>query len=196
MDIFTLNWCRSWLVRLFGRNELVRASDRLEAAGAAVAAVVVTLAIPIVAAVGTSLTDTWSAGYAQEALNRHPTTATALADARLHEHVHDQTFDVKARWSAEDGIHVDTVDVPDVVRRGDRFEIWVDDRGNHTGPPPPPSRAATEALGWTALTWMALAATMVAAVTGLRRRLECGRHADWDRALEALAGNDGGRANH
>jgi len=196
MDTFTLDWGRSSIVRLLGRNQLVRSSDRLETFAVALAAIAVLVAVPFAAAFGTSVKEARSLTYARQAVSRHETTAMALEDARLHVQLDSQTFDVKARWSAEDGIHVGTVSVPDVVRAGDRFDIWIDADGNNANSPTPPSRAATEAVGSAALSWIAVAAVAAAGVCVLRRMLDRARYADWDRDLNSLAGNDGGRANH
>jgi hypothetical protein len=195
MDTFTLDWGPSWAVRLVGRNQLVRSSDRLESFAVTLAAIAVLVAVPFAAAFGTSVKEARSLTYARQ-VSRHQTTASAVADARLHEQINRQTLDVKARWPAEDGIHVGTVSVPDVVRAGDRFDIWIDANGNYAEAPTPPSRAAAEAVGWAALSWIAVAAVAAAGVYALRRRLDRARYADWDRALKSLAGNDGGRANH
>lgn len=196
MDTFTFNWGRSWAVRLLGRNQLVRSSDRLESFAVALAAIAVLVAVPFAAAFGTSVKEARSLTYARQEVSRHQITASAIADARLHAQLNRETFDVKARWFAADGIHVGTVSVPDVVRAGDRFDIWIDANGNFAEAPTPPSRAAAEAVGWAALSWIAVAAVAAAGVHALRRRLDRARYADWDRDLNSLAGNDGGRANH
>jgi hypothetical protein len=191
-----LDWGRSWVVRLLGRNQLVRRSDRLETFIVALAAIAVLVAVPFAATFGTSVKEAHSLTYAQQAISRHETTAMALADARMHVQFNSQTFDVKARWSAEDGIHIGTVSVPDVVRAGDRFDMWIGGDGNYADAPAPPNRAATEAVGWAALSWIAVAAAVAAGVHALRRRLDRARYADWDRELDSLAANDGGRASH
>jgi hypothetical protein len=196
MDTFTLGWGRSWVVRLLGRNQLVRSSDRVESFAVALAVIVVAVAVPFAAAFGTSVKEVRSLTYARQEVSRHQTTASAIADARLHEQLNRESFDVKARWSAVDGVHVGTVSVPDMVRAGDRFDIWIDANGNAAEPPTPRSRAAAEAVGWAALSWIAVAAVVAAGVHALRRRLNIARYADWDRYLNSLAGNDGGRANH
>lgn len=195
MDTFTLGWGRGWWVRLTGGNPLVRNGDRAEAICIALAAVVLTMAVPVVAALGTSVHDNRSALYAQQALSRHTTTATALADARLHVGVNSQTFDVKAQWSAEGVMHFGTIPAPGMVRAGEHVDMWIDDRGNHVAAAASPSRAATEAVGWSALSWMALAAAVIGAVYGLRRKLRGIRYAEWDRELESLVTNRGERAN-
>jgi hypothetical protein len=195
METFTLGWGRNWLVRLFGRNELVRSSDRLESVVAALAVITVVLAVPVVAAFGTWVKDARSSVYLQQAQSRHETTATAIEDATLHVQVYSQRLLVQARWPADGRIHVATVTPPEMVRAGDRFDIWVDERGNHVGAPSPLGQAASDAIGASVLTWLAAAGVLAAAVSGLHWRLNRSRYRDWDRALAYLAGNDGGRAH-
>ncbi|MDX1890809.1 hypothetical protein [Mycolicibacterium sp. 050158] len=195
MDTWTFDWGRDWLARLLGRNPLVRPSDRLESIVAVLALFAVVVTIPLAAAVGTSVKEARAAVYAQQAVTRHQVTATALQDSRLHGQVTAPTFDLTARWLSADGVHVGTVQVPDVVRAGTQFATWVDERGDATAAPPPPGRAATEAVAWAALSWLVAAVAIAAAVLALHRGLDRARYADWDRDLRALAGNDDGRAS-
>lgn len=119
-------------------------------------------------------------------------TGESAADAETM----DMDAFVKARWSAVDGIHVGTVSVPDAVRAGDCFDIWVDANGNYAEAPTPPSpgrdgggrmgSAVMDRAGSRGGRWGACSSP----------RLDRARYADWDRDLKSLAGNDGGRANH
>ncbi len=195
MDTFTLDWGRSWLVRMFGRNPLVRRSDRVETLAVVVAVIAVVTAIPVAAAFGTSMQESRSATYAREASTHHQTTATALADATVHAEPSSDTYTVKARWSAAaaGGTHVGTISVRDWVDAGDRFDIWTDADGTRAAPPPPASKATTEAVCLAVLMWMVAVGVVVATVDYLRRRLDRARYAEWDRDLDSLAGNDGGR---
>jgi hypothetical protein len=194
MEMFTLDWGRSWFLRLIGRNQLVRSSDRLETLVATLAAIAVFVAVPIAAAFGTSVKEARSSVYAQQALSRHETSATAVESAAVHPQMYTQTFDVRARWAVAGTVHVGTVSVPGMVNAGDQFRIWTDWSGNYTKAPTPTSEAATQATGWAALLWMAVVGAAVAAVYGLHQRLERTRYSEWDRELDSLAGNDGGRA--
>lgn len=194
MDTFTPTWGRGWVARLLGRNELVRRSDRMETLAAAVVASALLLAIPFVAAFGTAIKESRSLAYAEQAVARRQVSGTALTDARLHVLGGGQVFDVPTRWIADDGVHVDAVTVPDMVRAGESVDVWIDRNGNDVGAPTPSGRAATEAVGWAALSWIVLAAVSTAALFGLRRSMNRARYATWDRELLSLTGNDGGRA--
>lgn len=196
MDTFTLGWGRGYVARLLGRNQLVRRDDRWETLAVALVVSALLLAIPVVAAFGTAIKESRSHAYAEQAITRHETSGTALADARLHVRGDSQTFDVETRWIADDGVHVGTVAVPDMVRVGDHVDVWIDRNGNDVGAPSPPGQAAAEAVGGAALSWIALAGAATAGLFALRRALDRARYAAWDRELIALAGNDDGRASH
>ncbi|SBS70434.1 putative conserved transmembrane protein [uncultured Mycobacterium sp.] len=196
MEWYTIGWGRTWLVRLFGRNELLRRSDRVEALVAMLAAIVVVVAIPVAAAFGTSVKENRAAVYAHQVLSRHETTAIAVGNATPHAHAYSQTFDVPARWAAAGAVHLATVPVPKMAHAGDQIPIWTDDSGGYAAPPTPTSYAATEAAGCAVLSWLAAAVVIAAGGYGLHYRLNRSRYAAWDRELKSLAGDDGGRAPH
>ncbi len=196
MEMFTVDWGRSWLVRLLGRNPLVRSTDRWETFAATLAVIAVITAVPIAAAFGTAMKDSRSAVYAQQALNRHETPATALENATLNAQVYTQTFHVRARWAAAGTVHVGTVSAPAMVHPGDRIDIWTDESGSLSRPPIPVGSAGTEAVGWAVLSWMVVAGVVATGLYGLHRTFNRARYAGWDHDLDSLAGNDGGRAAH
>ena len=77
MDTFTVRLPR-WpvLLRLLGRDPLVRTIDRIEALVLVLAVVVSLLAAPISAAVGTAVYDSRRQLYAEQAETRHTVVAT------------------------------------------------------------------------------------------------------------------------
>ena len=196
VDTLTLDWGRGCVARLLGRNQLVRRSDRWEVLSVALVVSALLLAIPVVAALGTAIKESRSHAYAEQAITRQQTSGTALADARLHVLGDSQAFGGETGTLPDDGVHLGTVAVPDMVRVGDHVEVWIDRNGNHVGAPSPPGQAAAEAVGWAALSWIALAGVSTAGLFTLRRVLNRARYAAWDRELIALAGNDDGRASH
>ena len=64
LDTFTVRLPRWRFARLFGFNPLVRVRDRVEALVVVLAVVVMLLAVPIAAAVGTAVYDSRSRQYA------------------------------------------------------------------------------------------------------------------------------------
>lgn len=195
METFRLDWGRSWWVRLFGRNKLVRGSDRLEACCVTLAVITVIAALPVSAAWGTSVHDVRRAIYAQQWLTRHHIEATAIEDAHVGAEISRPGVAVPAHWTAGGRTHAGTVSPPDMVHAGDRFTIWVDDNGDLVRAPTPPGQAVSDAVGAAVLSWLAVTSTMALPIILLRRRLTRARYGEWDRELDALAGNGGGRAN-
>lgn len=196
METFTLDWGRSWLVRLFGRNELVRSSDRLEACCVALAVVAVIIALPVSAAWGTSVKDARETVYAQEWQIRSQIEAMATENAKADAEVSRQALAVGARWTAGGRTHAATVTPPDMVHAGDRFAIWVNESGDQVTAPTPLGQAVSDAIGSAILSWLVVTSTLALLVFLLHRRLTRARYGAWDRELDSLAGNDGGRANH
>ena len=150
---------------------------------------------PIAGAVGTAVYSSRAAVYEQQVRTRHTVAATVLADSTSTVRPYTVSFDVRARWQ-DRGVQHETVlgwDRP--AKAGERLSIWVNDRGDYTGPPARPERAVSDAIVVGALLWLSVI-TMVAAAIGLARfRLDRRRHAQWDRGLRGLVGDDGGRTS-
>jgi multisubunit Na+/H+ antiporter MnhG subunit len=195
METFFPGPGRGWFTRLFGRNPLVRASDRIEALALVLGIVLVVLTAPIAGAVGTAVYTSRSAVYEQQVRSRHTVVATVLADSTSTVRPYSVSFDLRARWQ-DRGVQHETVlgwDRP--AKAGDRLSIWVNDKGDYAGPPTRAKRAASDAIVVGALLWLSVI-TVVAAAIGLTRfRLDRRRHAEWDRGLRGLVGDDGGRTS-
>ena len=97
MDTFTVRLPR-WpiLLRLLGRDPLVRTTDRIEALVFVLAIVVSLLTIPIAAAVGTAVHDSNRRAYAEQAHNRHAVTATVTDVPASQQILRTGTTDVPA----------------------------------------------------------------------------------------------------
>jgi multisubunit Na+/H+ antiporter MnhG subunit len=195
MDTFFSGPGRGRFTRLFGRNPLVRRSDRIEALMLILGIALVLVTAPIAGAVGTAVYSSRAAVYEQQVRTRHTVAATVLADSTSTVRPYTVSFDVRARWQ-DRGVQHETVlgwDRP--AKAGERLSIWVNDRGDYTGPPARPERAVSDAIVVGALLWLSVI-TMVAAAIGLARfRLDRRRHAQWDRGLRGLVGDDGGRTS-
>jgi hypothetical protein len=70
-----------WIVRAFGRNPLVRTSDRIEALLLILAVAVALVAAPIAGAIGTAVYEARSHAYVERATSRHTVTAIAVEDS-------------------------------------------------------------------------------------------------------------------
>ena len=129
MDTFTVRSPRWLVVRLFGRNPLIRISDRIEALALVLVVVVSLLALPIGAAVGTAVYDSRSRLYAEQAQAKTQVTATVIdSPAR------GDTITVRARWFAAGAEHTGAVKAQPTAKPGDVIEIWVNKDGSHVGP--------------------------------------------------------------
>src|SRR4051812_17830613 len=101
MNTFTVRLPR-WpvLLRLAGRDPLVRTTDRIEALVVVLAVVVSLLAIPIAAAVGTAVYDARRQTYAEQADTLHTVPATVTDVPASPQILRTGTTTVPARWTA------------------------------------------------------------------------------------------------
>ncbi|WP_206428467.1 Rv1733c family protein [Mycolicibacterium stellerae] len=173
-----------------GRNPLVRRSDRIEAWSFVVAALILAVATPIICAFGTSLQDSRSRTYAEEAMHRHMATATAIEEGQLMIGPSHIWYTAKAQWGAANGRHVGVVRWPDSVKVGDQQRIWVDDDGRLAQPPKPPSRAAVDALAIAIGVWFGVLDALAGTWYAIRRRLDTRRLAQWDVEVSGLFTSD------
>ena len=192
MQQFTITWGRYWFSRVVGRNPLVRRDDRIQAWLLLLAALVTVLALPVAAAIGTSVYDARSRSYAEAAKHRHPVTATALENSivEVGPGPADVSFFVRASWTAAGGDHVNVVKWADEATVGDQADIWVDDvTGAPLDAPAQPSRALGDAVDVALSVWFAVVA--ITASTAYLTRLGIDHHQgiQWDRELEALRTN-------
>ena len=195
MDTFFSGPGRGRFTRLFGRNPLVRNSDRIESLMLILGIALVLVAAPIAGAVGTAVYSSRAAVYEQQVRTRHTVAATVLADSTSTVRPYTVSFDVRARWQDRGVQHEDVLGWDRPANAGDRLSIWVNDKGDYAGPPTGHKRAVSDAIIAGAVLWLSVIA-MVAAAIGLARfRLDRRRHAQWDRGLRGLVGDDGGRTS-
>jgi hypothetical protein len=183
MQTFTIGIGRNWFLRLWGRNELVRRSDRLEAWALSVAVTLAVIVVPIAAAVGTAVHDTRLQMSTAQAHDRHVVSARVLADSRTIVHRDTASFSATAEWNAANGSHVASVSTPEKAAAGDHVDVWVDDHGDQVAAPTPASAAAEYAVGAAGLMWFVVVATLAGSWALIRRWLNRARFAEWDRAL-------------
>ena len=190
MDTFTLD-PRCWRIgRIFGRNPLLRRTDRIEALVMLVALAVSLVAIPVAGRGGHYGLRMHDSRYAQEARERHTVMATVLETgtegrARLLS---------QARWPVAAGERTGPLRTRHSGKVGDRIEMWVDKDGNPVAPPTPTWHAVGDAYGTTMAILLFVAVAMTSLVTGVRSRLDRARNAQWEREIRCLQ-EDGGRTN-
>ena len=193
MDTFTVRLPR-WpiLLRLWGRDPLVRTTDRVEALVLVLAVVVSLLSAPIAAAVGTAVHDSSRHLYAEQAHTRHTVAATVTDVPASQQALRISTITVTARWSAAGAEHTGAVKAQSTTKTGDTVEIWVDDNGAQAPAPTPTTRAAVEVATGALVIWISVAA--IAATLSTLTRAVCDRirFTGWQHDLDSLVGNGDG----
>ncbi|MGV0041846.1 Rv1733c family protein [Mycobacterium colombiense] len=184
METFTVPVPRRLFVRLFGRNPLIRNTDRVEALILVLAVVMSLIAIPIGAAVGTAVHDSRSRLYAEQAQTRRPVTATVTGDSHPRRNFDSPAVTVPARWFAAGTERTGDVAAPLTAKIGDDIEIWVDDRGLPVARPL--NTARDEALAFAVATWWGLSLLAVALFARARVTLDRRRYAQWQRSFDRL----------
>jgi hypothetical protein len=182
-------------LRLFSRNPLVRASDRIETAAIAFVLLFVIIATACAGVFGTAVYDAKAQTYREQAQTRHAVVATAVTDSELAVSPETTAFTVQARWRLSGIDHDELLGWNNSVKAGDQLQIWVDDRGDRVEQPSPVERAAVDALSVAAVGWLIVVAAAAQVVLVVRAHTIRMRDAQWERDIRCLADEDGGRTN-
>lgn len=172
------------LGRLFGRNPLVRTTDRVEALLLVLAFAVSILALPLAAAVGTAVHESRARVYAEQAQTRHQVVATITGESDGRRNLSSPTVTAPARWVAAGAEHTGMVAVPRAVKPGDRVDVWVDEQGSPVSKPM--FSALDEAVAVGAAFWFGVVTGAVALFGLARILLDRSRHAGWQRDFDRL----------
>lgn len=183
METFTLPVPRRLLARLFGRNPLIRKTDRVEALILVLAVAMSLIAVPIGAAVGTVVHDSRSRLYAEQVQTRRPVTATVTGESQRR-NLDSPTVTVPARWFAAGTERTGDVTAPLKAKTGDEIEIWVDDRGLPVARPV--NTARNDALVFAVATWWGVSLLAVALFARARITLDRLRYARWQQSFDRL----------
>ncbi|MGX9787611.1 Rv1733c family protein [Mycobacterium sp. MMS18-G62] len=197
MDTFTVRLPR-WpvLLRLAGRDPLVRTIDRIEALVLVLTVAVSLIAAPIAATVGTAVYDSSRRTYAEQAHTRHTVAATVTDVPASQQILRTGTTTASARWAAAGAEHTGTVEAQSTTKTGDTLEIWVDANGAQAPAPAPTSRAAAEAAMGALVIWISAAAIAATLFTVTRAVCDRIRFTRWQYDLDNLGGNDGHKPSH
>jgi len=196
MDTFTLRLPRWQFLRVLGRNPLVRTSDRVEAATLVLAVMVSVLAAPAAAAIGTTVHESMSHRYTEQAQTRHTVTATVINDrAADRPPSPKKMITVDARWVVGGREYIGPVDAQPTVNTGDRIDLWVDNDGHRVDKPPPVSNAATDAALAAVGIWSSVAAAAATLFAVTRLLLDRFRATAWQHDIDNLVGHGGGRTS-
>ena len=169
MQTFTLPPQRWWVVRVFGRNPLVRLSDRVEVLLVQLAFVASIIAAAVAEAVGTAVYDAHNRRYAEQAQTQHLVTTTVREDSTgILDNV---TYTVSARWRAEATEHTGSFSWPQFVKAGDLIDIWVVPDGSAVSAPAPASQAGVDAVMAGITIWLSVVAAAAGLTAVVRWRL-------------------------
>jgi hypothetical protein len=193
MDSFDMGVGHCWIIRAFGRNPLVRLSDRVEALWTLTVIVAVLGFVPVAGAVGTAVHETRCDVYEKQAADRHLISATAVEDSLLTFESVRVAATARVRWQVGNADHTEIRFVDPDTKAGDRLPIWVDGSGNEVSAPPAGSQATRDAALAAIGCWMGFATVAAALSAGVRRWLCRVRARAWDRDFFVLVDEDGGR---
>lgn len=182
-------WRLPAAIRAFGRNPLVRTTDRVESSVAIVLIVSSIVAAAVFGAVGTQVYDSRSKTYAAQAETMTTLSATTVEDSAMVVQPNRSVAMATIRWEFDGTEHTDRIASHTVAKAGEKITIWVDAHGDRVARPPTPARAVNEAVGVALSCWLAAIGLSALLLSELRRRLDRRRYADWDRDLENLVGN-------
>ncbi|MFI9650773.1 hypothetical protein ACIHAA_31480 [Streptomyces sp. NPDC052040] len=190
-------WLRGWRWR---PNPLRRRSDVIEAWTSLLLAVLLCVGAPLIGAVvGWWAYDGAHAAQAAQRAERHQVPAVLVQDAPAappsNQGVRQALYRAQVRWTEPGkGTRTTAAQVPAGSLRGEQVRVWLDTRGQGTGPPL--SDAAVWQHGLTSGVWTAAGAAGVVflgrAVIG--RVAERHRMAEWEDEW-ARTGPDWGRRN-
>ena len=193
MQTFTVGGPRRWPFHGLGRNELLRWSDRVESIAVVIVAVVAILAIPFAVDVGASVHEFEVEEQAVRSASVHQETATVIAAPRdTAASQFSSEWSVPVRWDVGGVAGYGTVLSEVDARVGDRLPIWLDESGNLTTRPVAGS-AVADAIGVGVVVWLAFGGAGTGLLALLRWWLDVGRFARWERELNSLADDGGGR---
>jgi hypothetical protein len=185
-EAFAVRTPRTLVVRLFGRNPLVRAIDRVEALILVLAFAVSVIAVPVAAAVGMAVHESRSRTYAEQAQTLRTVVATITGDSDAHRNFSSATATAPARWFAAGTEHHGVVTVQRTAKPGDTVKIRVDDKGSPVAGPA--VSAPDEAVATALAIWFGVVIA-AAALFGLARTvIDRLRYAAWQRSFDRMVG--------
>ena len=193
MDILTVYLRRSWLIRAFGHNPLVRTSDRVEASLLVLAFVTVLVLTPVAGAISTAVHEDRSHHYAEEVRTRHAVVAVIAGEPTSTILESRVRVTAPVQWWVGGRERRGVVEVDPQARVGDQLPVWIDADGDQAGQPPSSWRAGTDAVVAGAGFWLAAVGLVAGMTVWLRGRLARRRDSQWEREWELWTSDGGGR---
>ncbi len=196
MDSFVIRPTAWPIVRVFSRNPLIRMSDRIDAAVAPLAVLLVVIALACAGVIGTLAHDAESRRYLEEAKTRHTVTATAVEDSRPGATPGSAAVKALVRWQANGAEHTDLIAWDQPVKAGAALTIWLDSEGNRVEAPTPPALAGANAVLAAAVAWWVMFVIAELSVSAVRAHTARMRDDQWEREIRCLVDDEDGRTNH
>jgi uncharacterized membrane protein YqjE len=196
MEYFLIRPTTWPVLRLFSRNPLMRTTDRVEAAVAALAVLLVVIAAACAGVIGTMIHDIESQNFREQARTRHVLVAKAVDDSKSAAPGETKASVVQARWNVNGVDHTGVVVTQYAIKGVGALQIWVDGDGNRVDPPTPIARAAMDALSVAVVGWSVVAMAGAEVVAAVRTHLTRVRNNQWEIEIRSLVEDDGGRTNH
>lgn len=191
MDRFELPFRSSWLWQVFGRNPLVRSSDRLEAMVIFMAVLAIIVMMPVAGAVGTAVDESQATAAAEVAATRHHLTAVVTVDSAGVSGQNVLDAQTSVRWVVGNDVHTALVHSRYWHKAVDSVDIWVDDHGVVAPGPPSSADQTMVAVFAAVVVWSTGLAAGVAMVLVARAWLNHLRYAAWEAECNHIAGDGG-----
>jgi len=172
-----------------GRNPLVRAVDRVEAALLMLVFAGAFLTIPFAAAFGSDTYASQTSRATEERQTRHPATAVSLVAVPSQVYSSDgagappDSSMVSAAWVDGRGVrHTGDVLATSGSPAGTQVGVWIDERGELAAEPLSPSSTLADAIFAGILTWLSVTGALTGVYWLGRLVMDRLRAAAWDRA--------------
>lgn len=189
--MFSESLARWWRQLHPGDNPLVRRWDRAEVCLLVATVLLALLAIPVFAAVGSTVYAQQLQIVADQQASRASAVAVLLDDApaaiRTEGSIYE-TVDVRAFWTSADGaVREGKVAAPYGAKKGTEVDIWLDANGEPVSPPLTRVDAAALAIGAVAAGWLSFASVLAVVFWCARALLNRARYAEWDREWQHVS---------
>ncbi|MBJ8346974.1 hypothetical protein [Antrihabitans sp. YC2-6] len=183
----TTNWgARLWQLGPWNTNKLMRTSERVYTTAVLIAVVVLAVAVPICATIGTNSYSNKRDSILADRATKHEVWASVVdavkstgpSNLRSGATASDMTK-VEVEWTVGGRVVRATQRINGHVETGDQVAVWTNDAGERVDPPLPTSAAASFGI-WSAITsFSVIAATLIASIGGFRWALDTRNSRRW-----------------
>lgn len=184
-----------WYLRVFGRNALIRRSDRLEALSILAVVAGALFAIPTAVHVGSVSYESTMRIVNEQARDRHSVDAIVVTGSTgMSADLGGPAF-VRVQWSEGTRLRTEQVVSPGIVEAGAPLTVWLNSRGQVVAAPLTAADAKVNSVAVSGTVWAMTAVFGALAALAIRLGLDRSRARAWEREIHLLAHNDDGWAN-